>query len=413
MTKPGESVGVGLRWVLLATAVAGVLGYLIQAVAPALLSDGAAYVAFSVTWSAVYLCGSAMAGVQQEVSRATRPATGTAAPTGLARFAWIGSAAVALLGVILGVALTGSMDGASAVGLGTALAVALTGYFVTTVLTGVLYGMSLWRHVALLVIMDAVLRAVALFLVFWSGGGITVIALAIALPFAVSALAVWSIIRGRIAGRLELDVTVRGLVGNVARTIGAAACMGVMISGLPLLIGITRGSADDGTVGASILAITLTRAPIVVPVIALQSFLIAAVFRGRPRPEKARLATLVGIAAIAAAVLSTAGYFVGPAVVTLISAGDFTIAPWLMATIIASGVFVAVMCVSSAALIAANQHTANLVGWCVAAVLTLVGLLLPAPFELRLAVALAVPPLVGVAFHLRSLLAPREAAAAL
>lgn len=43
-----KPAGSGLRTILIATAVAGVFGYAIQLLAPILIDDDAAYVAFSV-----------------------------------------------------------------------------------------------------------------------------------------------------------------------------------------------------------------------------------------------------------------------------------------------------------------------------------------------------------------------------
>ena len=69
-----DSAGSGLRAVLIATAIAELSAMPSQLLAPALLTDEAAYVAFSVFWSTLYLGVSAMSGVQQEVTRAAHPA---------------------------------------------------------------------------------------------------------------------------------------------------------------------------------------------------------------------------------------------------------------------------------------------------------------------------------------------------
>lgn len=402
--SPELSARGGLRWVLLATGVAGVLGYLVQAIAPPMLDDDAAYVSFSIIWSTVYLCGSAMSGVQQEISRATHPSARDAASANdLRRFIWITAMVAAFGGLVAGVLLTVGPVPASAAGLGVAIAVALAGYLITTVLTGTLYGLGLWPQIALLVTLDAVLRAVFLVISFAFSGSSVVLAFAIAVPFGLSALIIWILVWRRLARGIALDVRLPHLLLNVARTVAAAACMGAMISGLPLLMGATSSDVSEAVVGATIFAITLTRAPIVVPVIALQSYLIAAVFRGRSSPSPRRVLRMLGVAMLVTATLSLAGYFVGPPVVSFVSAGSFSISPLMMSTIIASGGLVGVMCVTGAALISTKHHSANLLGWAVAAALTIALLMLPAAFQVRLAAALLLPPLCGLIVHLIAL----------
>src|SRR5690606_12567037 len=70
----------GLVGGMVCTAAAGLCGYLIQILAPALLTDPEVYLAFSVFWSTLYLFGTGLGGVQQEVARASR-ATDDRGPT--------------------------------------------------------------------------------------------------------------------------------------------------------------------------------------------------------------------------------------------------------------------------------------------------------------------------------------------
>ncbi|SJN30550.1 Possible membrane protein [Microbacterium esteraromaticum] len=389
---------------MLATAVAGILGYAVQVLAPALLVDRGTYIAFSVLWSAVYLCGSAMSGVQQEISRAVHPALERIVDSPLRSFTWGAGIVAVLIGLLTGAGLALSVVPGDLMALSGAVGIALVGYLITTVLTGVLYGLALWRQVAALVILDATLRAAALTLAFAFQMPIEVLALVISFPFVLAPAAVWLIVRSRITGGHILDVSFMELVGNILRTVAAAACMGAMISGLPLLIGLTKGSSAEAVLGAVILAITLTRAPIVVPVIALQSFLISAIFRGRPHPAPRIVVRLLLLALVGIVVLAGLASLIGPWIIQLVSAGRFEVSPGMMAIIVLSGGLVAIMCISGPALIAARRHTANLIGWAVAAALTMLCLLFPLEILLKVSIAIVVPAIAGISVHLVSLL---------
>ncbi len=402
MTNSDRSSG-GLRWVLLATAVAGALGYLVQLIAPGLLGQSA-YVAFSVTWSTIYLSVSAMSGVQQEVARAARASTDHAPNTVLRRFTIGACVVVLLVSVILGFWLSTGIVPAPSADLASVIGIGLVGYLLTAVLSGVLYGLHRWRAVALITVLDAVLRALLLGIGFLMHLPAIWLAAGIAFPFGLAFLGSWIILRRRVVGRFALDVDIGSLSRNVVSTVGSAVCSGAMISGLPLLLGITSSTESADVLGAVILAITLSRAPIVVPVVALQSYLISAVFRDREAVQPRRLLGLLVAGFGIMSALAGAAYFVGPPLVLLVSNARFVIDAWLIAIIVFSAGLVAMMCVTGPALVAARRHDANVAGWAVAAGLTIVCLLLPVGFASRVALALTLPAALGLLMHVLVLL---------
>lgn len=399
-----ESPSVGLRYVLVATVVAGVLGYAVQLLAPALIADEASYVAFSVIWSTLYFGVAAISGVQQEVARAAHPMEGAERSTTLRTFTLWACAAVAVAAVVVAVILGPVILPSSIPTLAVVLVVGLVGYVLTAVLSGVLYGLRLWRAVAAITIIDAVLRAMLVIAGFALGLPTAWLAVMVAVPFGLAFGLVWLWIRRSVIGAFRLDVGLRRLLAHAGSTVGAASASGIMITGLPMLIGVTSAGGAASTVGAFILAITITRAPIVVPVIALQSFLISVVFRGQPTIAPGRFFRLLGIAAVGVGVLAGLGALIGPPVISFISAGRFELSSGALAVIVASAGLVAAMCVTAPALIAARRHTANIVGWVVAAALTILALLLPFDEEVRIGLALTVPPVVGLAVHSAGLL---------
>ncbi|MBW9111859.1 hypothetical protein [Microbacterium ureisolvens] len=393
------STASGLRAVLISTVVAGIVGYAIQVAAPALLPSQSTYVSFSVFWSTLYLWVAALAGIQQEVSRATHPADGArqhASP--LRRFAGFAAVIVATGAVAFGLLLGNVIIPGAAMWLAVALPLGVAGYVLSAALGGVLYGLRLWTAVAFTTILDALLRAILVLPALAAHVSVPLLALLVALPFGIAFTLTWLVFRRQVIGRFALDVGIRGLFVNSSSTVIAATASGLMISGLPMLIGATSAQVSASVTGALILTITLTRAPIVIPVIALQSFLIAAVFKDT-KLSRGSLKRIVAIGASAMAILVAGGWIIGPFVVSFISGSRFTIDGWLVGVIVLSAGLTATMCITGPALIALRRHRANLAGWVIAALLTLGALVVPSPQDVRISIALIAPVTVGLAVH--------------
>ncbi|WP_205789124.1 hypothetical protein [Microbacterium sp. CPCC 204701] len=397
-TMKAESAATGLRSILIATAVAGLLGYGIQLLAPALLPDGQAYVTFSMYWSTLYLCVAALSGVQQEVTRAAHPSTASATAPTIRSFALIIIAVVLAAVTAVAVSAGPVVFRGPTVALAVALGAGLVGYVLIAVLGGVLYGLHLWNAVAALTIIDVGIRAVLVLTAFLAGWSPEAVAFAVSLPFGLAFLLVWLWTRRRVVGAFRLDVRLGRLLANAAGTVTAAAAMGVMMNGMPLLLGVAAGDADEVVLAGLILTITLTRAPLVVPLLALQSFLIS-LFRGAGRAVTRRVLSALALAAVAVALLAGAAWLIGPWVIQSISRGQYEITPAMMATITASAGLVGMMCVTGPALVGRNRHVPYTAGWVIAAVLTVLALAAPLPFDARLTLALLAPPAIGLLVH--------------
>lgn len=398
MSTP-ERARSGLLPILVATAVAGLLGYVIQLLAPALLADADDYLAFSVFWSALYLAVTALSGIQQEVTRAAHPAAHEPPSRTLRDFTLlvigVVIAAVAVLTAVFG-ALVFPVQTWALAGW---LAVGLVGYVVTAALSGVLYGLSLWREIAALTIVDAVVRALLVVAGLVLGLDPVWIAGLVAVPFILAFGLVWLAVRRRVVGAFRLDVGWRRLTTNSLGTVVASTATGAMITGLPLFLRLTTPGTDATALAGVILAITITRAPFIVPLMALQSWLITvfkASKRSLTRPVLLAIAAGLGITALAAVV----GWLLGPWLVEVVSAGRYAVPADLMAAIVASACLVALMAVTGPALLSRSRHVPYVAGWVVAALATVAILVTPLPLEPRLVAALLIPPVIGIAVHL-------------
>ncbi|MGN6218099.1 MAG: hypothetical protein ACTHNQ_01240 [Microbacterium sp.] len=389
-----------------------ILGYSLQLAVP-LIVDSTTYVQFSTFWATLFLCVAACSGVQQEVTRASAPVEGRAASGGvLRRYATIVATASLCVSVIVGVAVAVAVMRVEIVGVVIALTVGVVGYAVLAAVAGAMYGMRRWSGVVWSILADPVLRTVTV--------GVVVIAavalgrtpdliplmFAVAVPFVFAAVIVGYRFRGDLRTRLALDTPVAGLLRNTMHTVVAATSTGLMVSGLPLLIGAIGHAVPASLVAGSILLVTVVRAPLISPMLALQSYLTVS-FRTEPARANRRVllisAVILGVAGFLAVVVAIWGPGVVAAVVPKYTLPETAA---IVASLLSAGL-VAVLCVTGAAVLALGSHRLFAAGWVVSSVVMVAVALVPLPFTWRLAFTLVVGPAVGVGVHAAGLLRAR------
>jgi O-antigen/teichoic acid export membrane protein len=388
-----------LAYVLAATAIAGAIGYIIQALVPGFVG-ASEYVAFSVFWSIVYLVVSALAGLQQEVTRATHMRA-AGEPPGWRVIGAFGLCASAIALALLGASSplwAPSLFGAQSAPLVIALLVGAVGYSFVALLSGALYGVRDWGGVAAMTVTDSAIRLCLICGALMIGAGTVVLGWAVALPFAIAVVSVWLFTGRRVRRDAAIDVGLRGLARNSISTVLASTATGLMISGLPFLLGITRQGIAPGLLASLILVITLTRAPLVIPLLALQSYLVVT-FRDHPASARRRVvvwsAALVG----ASVVLAAAAIWVGPWVVNLLYGDRYALPSAAYAFIVLSAGLTGLLCITGPAVLAAGRHGWYLAGWATASVALVVLLSAPLARPEGILVALVAAPLFGVGVH--------------
>ncbi|PWC03814.1 hypothetical protein [Agromyces badenianii] len=398
----------GLLVVIIATAIAGALGYIIQAVAGFGL-DPAEYATFGIFWAALYLIVGGVSGIQQEVSRASHPPEASAIPdrrTNL--FAFAITYGLIILVVVWGssplwavpVFGTDALSNVFAIGIGAA------SYAFLATVCGVLYGRRAWIPLAIATILDPALRLVLLSIALGLEADQIWIDLAIVLPIPLTVAASAVLAKKFLPERARVDVPLTTLLGNSAKTIVGATATAVLVSGLPLFVGASAASEDAAEVGALIFNITITRAPLVIPFLALQSYLIVYFRESRRRAARALTRILLGVLGLTALASLLAGLF-APAVIGALFGPGYELSGLTVAALVASAGLTGALCVTGPAAIARSGHLAFLAGWVVAA-LTLIAVLFT-PFDLvtRTIAALALAPTLGLIVHLGYLVATR------
>jgi O-antigen/teichoic acid export membrane protein len=393
--------------ILGASVVSGGTGYAVQIlVARALGPEG--YAPFAFYWSALFIVVGALGGVQQEVTRATSADAGGSEQTGRPPRVVLFTVAIATV-VLVVLAATSALWGNAVFTDAPAdftwpLVIGAASYVLVAGLSGALYGVRMWYPLVVLIAVDGMLRLAGVLLALAVGPTLPALAWAVAAPFPLAIVIVLPFIARRL--RPTLDAGYPRLVRNVARTIVAAAATAALISGFPALLAATSPEVPAAVLGSLTFALTLTRAPIVIPLLSLQSYLIVH-FGSAPSSLVRRVLRLEALAIVGAVVLAGLAAVLGPVVLSFIR-DDFVVSPGMFFVIVSSSGLIAAMSISGPAALAGSAHTAYSLGWVVASLLTLGMLLLPLDFELRVSLALLVGPLAGCVVHLLGLRAPRR-----
>ncbi|HEY0258769.1 MAG TPA: hypothetical protein VGC18_02855 [Lacisediminihabitans sp.] len=390
----------GFAFILVATAVAGVASYIVTWLVPNRIGLEH-YAFFAVFWSFLYLVVGTLAGIQQEIARGTRPV----GVPGLGRggrarnFAIV--AALVVFVVIVGTApvWVSAVFPVQGWGLVWPLAIGAASYVLVAVLSGSLYGVAAWLSLALMIVVDALLRLAALALVLAFTHNVVALAWAAALPFPGALLVLWLFIRRSIVGRTQLDVGYRALTWNVLRTAIAAAATGAMVSGFPFFLKLASGGQSADTIGLYVLVITLARAPLIIVAMSLQSYF-TVTFRDNVGTFWKVFLRLQAAVLFGGIVLAALGWLVGPPIFDfLFPASRLQPAGWLIGVLVLSSALMAALCISAPAVLARSQHLVYSAGWVAGAIATIVVLFLPVDFTVRTVLALFIGPVVGLLVH--------------
>lgn len=377
---------------------------------------------FLLFWSLLFGLFGVIAGIQQETTRAVGAARlHGSAPGG--QGARVIPVALALGACIAGVAAVTSPEWAtdqipSNMGLGVALiSVGAVLYSAHSAMSGAAAGREKWYVFAGLGGGEAAWRLVAMLLAAVLLGSLVGLEAAV-----VSASLLWVVLLlvspqvRQVAGS-RADVGAGRLTRNILFAMGSSAASAVLTVAFPTLLNWSLREestpVDTAALGFLILAISLTRSPIMIPLQAFQGVAISAFLKQRHRPVAA-MAKPAGALLAVGAVGALAAWLIGPWLFSLIyerkddaaAAYDLVNQGWVLGGLTFASAMMALLVLSGTAVIALNAHKVYILGWLVGAAVT-TGLLFVVPFELvpRAMVALYVGPLLGFLTHLAGMVA--------
>ena len=389
-----------------ATAVSALCGYAVLYLAARDL-EPAGFSVFSVFWGAFGLASGAAFGLLQESTREVRSARGEpgrSRPMRIGAGVGMGAAALIALTSPLWSAHVFVEDRALSIAL---LSLGLAGFCVHTTLLGMLAGRNQWSGYGALMVTDAVLRvtvAAASFAIGWGLGGYLWATVAGAVSW-VLMLALSP--AARAAARVHTPADTVTFLRGVGHSTTAAGASAVLVMGFPVLLQATSGDLG-ATGGVVILAVTLTRAPLLVPLTAMQGNLIAYFVDQRAHRVRALAAPAALVAGLGALGVLVAG-LVGPWFLRTAFGPQYQADGALLAWLTAAAVAIALLTLTGAATVAAALHRAYAAGWLSATLASAVLLLMPLTLEVRTVVALMCGPLFGMAVHLVALAGDRPA----
>lgn len=281
------------------------------------------------------------------------------------------------------------------------LSVGLAGFCVHATLLGMLAGTNQWTRYGALMVTDAVIRvlvATATVALGWRLVGFLWATVAGAVAWLILLVASPAT---RATARLLTPGGTATFLRGAAHSITAAGASAILVMGFPVLLKLT--SAELGAQGGVIiLAVTLTRAPLLVPLTAMQGNLIAHFVDERSDRIRALLAPAGIVGAIGAVGVAAAGVL-GPWLLRVAFGPQYHASSALLAWLTAAAVAIAMLTLTGAAAVAAALHRAYSLGWVGATVASGLLLLLPLSLQTRTVVGLLCGPVVGIGVHLLAL----------
>lgn len=405
--SPGPITRGSVARVGAATALSAVCVYAVMYLAARDLAPSG-FAVLGVFWGATGMLAGAANGLLQETTREIRAARYLHVPPGPGESHTHPLRVAAIVGVAAAIVIAGSSPLWSrwvfveerwlSVVL---LCVGLVGFGMHCTLLGLLAGTDQWTRYGALMVTDAAIRAAVAVATFALGWG-----LAGFLWASVAGAVAWLIMlmvspAARAAARLRAPGSTAIFLRGTAHSITAAGANAILVMGFPVLLRLT--STELGAQGGVvILAVTLTRAPVLVPLMAMQGNLIAHFVDERTHRLRALIGPSWVLGAIGAVGVLTAGV-VGPWLLRVAFGSEYDASAALLAWLTAAAVAIGMLTLTGAAVVAAKLHRAYALGWVGATVASGLLLLLPVPLETRTVVALMCGPLVGIGVHLAAL----------
>lgn len=390
-----------------ATALSALCGYAVMYLAARDLAPEG-FSVFGVFWGAFGLVTGAANGLLQEATREVRSVhhTGDGPPrrTRPMRIA-VGVAVLAAATIIGTAPVWAAHVFAAAQRLSVLLlAAGVAGFCLHATLLGMLAGVNRWTQYGSLMVTDAAIRVVvaaATFALGWGLVGFLWATVAGALAWLIMLLVSPA---ARHAARLRTAGGTMAFLRGASHSIAAAGASAVLVTGFPVLLKATYGDLG-ATGGVVILAVMLTRAPLLIPLTAMQGNLIAHFVDERVRRLRALVVPAAVVAGIGAVGVVAAG-LVGPWLLRVAFGPEYLADGALLAWLTAAATSIALLTVTGAATVAAALHRAYAIGWVSATVVSTLLLLAPLALETRTVVALLCGPFVGIAVHLAALRRP-------
>ena len=399
--------------------------------------NGSELTEFLLFWAALFTVTGIITGIQPEITRAVgtartravadRAASGGAASGGAASGGATSAEGSAPQGarVVTVTAALGAIAGAlvlvssplwaaqqiphsAAVGVAV-MAVGVFLYALQATISGVTAGEDRWYLFAAVGGLESAGRLILMFAAALMIPSLAGLEVATVVPMGLWLILAFVTVSGRRLWVARADVPAGRLTTNILWSFLSSAAAAVLMMGFPNVLKASGAAESEPVVlGTLILAISITRSPIMIPLQAFQGVAVSAFLKQRHRPVAAFIKPAAAVVAVGA-MGALAAYLVGPLLFRLIyppaagaeSAYEAAASGITLGALVFASALLALMTLSGNMALAVNQHRIYLAGWVVAAAVTLsLAFLVPAPLVPRAIVALAVGPVCGFVVHM-------------
>lgn len=394
--------------------------------------NGSELTEFLLFWAALFTVTGIITGIQPEITRAVGTArTRAVADRALANRAASGRTVsaegsapqgarvvtvTAALGAIAGALVLVSsplwagqqIPHSAAVGV-TVMAVGVFLYALQATMSGVTAGEDRWYLFAAVGGLESAGRLILMLAAALMIPSLAGLEVATVVPMGLWLILALVTVSGRRLWVARADVPARRLTTNILWSFLSSAAAAVLMMGFPNVLKASGAAESEPVVlGTLILAISITRSPIMIPLQAFQGVAVSAFLKQRHRPVAAFIKPAAAVVAVGVAG-ALAAYLVGPLLFRLIyppaagaeSAYEAAASGITLGALVFASALLALMTLSGNMALAVNQHRIYLAGWVVAAAVTLsLAFLIPAPLVPRAIVALAVGPVCGFVVHM-------------
>lgn len=392
--------------------------------------NGSELTEFLLFWAALFTVTGIITGIQPEITRAVGTARTRAASDGVVS-GKAGQAAsaegsapqgarvvtvTAALGAIAGALVLVSsplwagqqIPHSAAVGV-TVMAVGVFLYALQATMSGVTAGEDRWYLFAAVGGLESAGRLILMLAAALMIPSLAGLEVATVVPMGLWLILAFVTVSGRRLWVARADVPAGRLITNILWSFLSSAAAAVLMMGFPNVLKASGAAESEPVVlGTLILAISITRSPIMIPLQAFQGVAVSAFLKQRHRPVAAFIKPAAAVVAVGA-VGALAAYLVGPLLFRLIyppaagaeSAYEAAASGITLGALVFASALLALMTLSGNMALAVNQHRIYLAGWVVAAAVTLsLAFLVPASLVPRAIVALAVGPVCGFVVHM-------------
>lgn len=279
------------------------------------------------------------------------------------------------------------------------LVAAAIGYAFHSVVVGSLVGSGWWRESAVVLATDALCRlALCLLVVLVVGASTTLLAAATAGGAVAWLLVLLAMPHVRDALRRRTDSAPAALARRMSASVLAQAASAILIVGFPALLSVTTSSADFRNSAPLLLAISLTRAPVLIPLNAVQGLVVSHLVHA-PSVGVRLVLRAVAVVTVVTAVGGALAWLVGPWLMQTLFGDAYRIDGGVLAGLTVGACAIAALTLSGAATQASSAHTWFLGGWALAALVAFAVLLAPGSIEQRSVTALVAGPAAGLLVH--------------